>query len=109
MHALITGVMARCTEQEWRGRFAGHDVPFQTVLTPHEASRTEHVQARGLVREQDGARHLPFPALLDGQPCGRLDRLAPEPGADAESILRELGFSATRSIALKPRQCGAAT
>ncbi len=93
VHALITAVMARCTEPEWRRRFAGHDVPFQTVLTPHDASRTEHVQARGLVCEIDGVRHLPFPARLDGQACGRLDRLAPEPGADADTILRELRFS----------------
>ena len=68
-------------------------MPFQTVLTPYEASRTEHVQARGLVREQDGARHLPFPALLDGQPCGRFDRPAPGPGADRETILRDLGMT----------------
>jgi crotonobetainyl-CoA:carnitine CoA-transferase CaiB-like acyl-CoA transferase len=94
LHAMIAGAMARCTAEAWLARFAGHDVPAQRVLMPREASESPHVQARGLVRDLDGERHVPFPAVLDGEPCGRLDYPAPELGADSREILQELGFAA---------------
>ena len=97
LHALIAGAMAQCTAEAWLARFVGHDVPAQRVLTPREAADAPHAQARGLIQQRDGERHLPFPALLDGEPASRLDRLAPDLGIDRDDVLRELGFDLVRN------------
>ena len=79
---------------EWLDLFAGHDVPAQLVNTPREAADSPQSRARGLVQSLAGERHLPFPALTDEGPAGRLSSLAPELGAHTEDVLVELGFGA---------------
>jgi alpha-methylacyl-CoA racemase len=89
---IIASALGRRTASDWLERFENHDVPAQLVVTQHEATTGEYAKSRGLVMEAGGERHLPFPALVDGKPAGRLDRLAPVLGEHSHDILRELGF-----------------
>ena len=79
--------------EQWLDIFAGHDVPAQLVHTPREAADSAQAVARGLVQSLEGERHLPFPAVTDDGPAGRLRSLAPALGAHTDEILAELGFS----------------
>lgn len=100
LHARIGAVLRSCSAAEWEQRLRQHDVPHQRVLSPAEASRTPQVQARELVMERGGERHLPFPVRADGRRGGQLDSLASPMGADADDILRELGLSLSEIHAL---------
>lgn len=94
LHARIAALLRGHDAQEWLQRFARHDVPAQLVLTPLEASHTAQVQARELVMQREGQRHLPFPVRADGRRGARLDRVAGRVGADADDILLHLGLGA---------------
>lgn len=100
LSALIASVIARRVAADWLPVLAGHDVPVQLVMTPREAATSAQAAARGLVREQAGERHLPFPARVDGAPGGRLEMLAPTLGADTDAVLADLGFGTDEIAAL---------
>ena len=106
---VIADAMRRLDAAQWMQRFEAHDVPGQTVLDPAEAMDSEQVRARGVLRQIDGERHLPFPVHVDGVSAGRLRNLAPAVGADARGVLAELGCNPAeiehfmRSGALDPR------
>lgn len=90
---LMADLMRTRTVAQWLDIFAGHDVPAQLVHTPREAADSAQAVARGLVQSLEGERHLPFPAVTDDGPAGRLRSLAPALGAHTDEILAELGFS----------------
>jgi crotonobetainyl-CoA:carnitine CoA-transferase CaiB-like acyl-CoA transferase len=94
LSTIMGGVMRTRTAQQWLAMFAGTNVPVQLVHTPREAADCPQSQARGLVQQIDGERHLPFPALTEQGPAGRLTSLAPELGAHTDQVLAELGFDA---------------
>ncbi len=70
------------------------------VLSPDEAGRSQQAQARELVMECNGERHLPFPVWVDGRRCGRLQRAADVVGAQSTDILAWLGLSEAEVAAL---------
>jgi ABC-type branched-subunit amino acid transport system substrate-binding protein len=86
-----------------RGAFwlVRHDVPAQRGLTPAEAVRSPQSVARETVLELDGDRHIPFPVLVDGRRGGVLRNTASAPGADAQSILGQLGLTPAEIAALR--------
>ena len=94
VQALIGALLRTRSAAQWLALFEKTDVPVQLVHTPREAADSAQMQARGLVQQIDGERHLPFPALTDQGPAGRLRSLAPEAGAHTDEILTELEFSA---------------
>jgi crotonobetainyl-CoA:carnitine CoA-transferase CaiB-like acyl-CoA transferase len=93
----------RCTSGgTGRGAYLDlHDVPAQRRLTPAEAVRSPQSFAREKVLELNGERHIPFPVLVDGRRGGVLGNAAPAPGADAQSILGELGLTPAEIAALR--------
>jgi crotonobetainyl-CoA:carnitine CoA-transferase CaiB-like acyl-CoA transferase len=97
----LRAVMRLLPTADWMARFARHDVPAQPLLTPHAASRAPQVQAREMVMEQDGERHIPFPIRVDGERGAALRWTAPAPGEHAADILTELGFGADEAAALR--------
>lgn len=108
--ALMASLLRTRTATEWLALFAGTDVPVQLVHTPREAADSAQSRARGLVQEIGGERHLPFPAVTDQGPAGRLNALAPEIGEHSEQVLAELGFDAQQREQLTRRgACRAAT
>ncbi len=94
LHDRMIVVMRKQTANEWLKRLASHDVPAQLVLSPAEAGRTPQAQARELVMESQGQRHVPFPVRADGRRGARLANVAGKIGADADKILCGLGLTA---------------
>ncbi len=102
---MMAAVMKRRAAADWLERFKKSDVPAQLVLTPYQATTSDHARTRGLVAESSGQRHMTFPAVVDGKAAGRLERIAPALGEDSAKILKELEFSPDETRALL--QCGA--
>ena len=76
------------------GSVAGrYRLPLQVCLTPAEAAKTEHVVSRGLVKNLDDIRAVPFPVFVDGQMGGQTLTGAPLLGADTYQILSNAGFT----------------
>ncbi len=93
LHARLHEVMALLPLDAWMKRFAGHDIPVEPILTPAQATRSEHVVAREMVMERDGERHIPFPVHADGRRGAALRSLAPEIGEHNREVLNELGYA----------------
>jgi crotonobetainyl-CoA:carnitine CoA-transferase CaiB-like acyl-CoA transferase len=91
---ILAATIKKLAAADWLARFAKNDVPAQRVLTPDEATTSDYTKARGLVTGKSGQRHLPFPALVDGQPAGTVKHVAPALGADSRTVLEALGFDA---------------
>ncbi|MDT0496147.1 CaiB/BaiF CoA-transferase family protein [Algiphilus sp. W345] len=100
LHRRLTEVLRLLSSAQWLARFARHDVPAQTVLSPAEAGRSPQAQARALVMERDGERHLPFPVWANGRRGGHLECTAAAVGAHGPEILTALGLSAAQIAAL---------
>jgi crotonobetainyl-CoA:carnitine CoA-transferase CaiB-like acyl-CoA transferase len=90
---LMADIVRRRTGQQWLDLLLPHDVPVQLVLTPREAADSEQTVHRRLVRDIHGERHIPFPAVVDGQPAGASRSAAPGKGQHGRQILHELGLS----------------
>ena len=89
---LMADVVRRRTGQQWLDLLLPHDVPVQLVLTPREAANSQQTVHRRLVRDIDGERHIPFPAVVDGEPAGASRSAAPGKGQHGRQILHELGL-----------------
>lgn len=92
LRSRMAEAFAARTRREWTGIFAGSDACVSPVLTMSEARAHPHNRARSLFAEIDG---LPQPA-----PAPRFSRTPPSPptpgpvpGADADQILAEAGFT----------------
>ena len=92
--AVVADALRQRDAATWMVLFDQHDVPGHTVMTPVEALASEHAVARGLLREIDGERHLPFPVHVDGESGGHLRALVPALGADTHDVLQTLGCDA---------------
>lgn len=68
----LAEVFLQRTREQWRQEFEGTDICFGAVLSPLEASKHPHNQARGIYLEQDG--------MLQAAPAPRFDGAAYAPG-----------------------------
>lgn len=91
--ARLREVMRQRTAADWLARFETRDVPAQLVVSPAKASRSAQVEAREMVMERDGERHVPFPVRANGRRGAVLHATAPDLGADTDAVLGELGFT----------------
>ncbi|MGE5088350.1 MAG: CaiB/BaiF CoA transferase family protein [Candidatus Levyibacteriota bacterium] len=91
--ARLREVMRRRSAADWLARFEAHDVPAQLAVSPAKASRSAQVTAREMVMERDGERHVPFPVRANGRRGAALHATAPDPGADTDAVLAELGYT----------------
>jgi len=89
LHALIR----TRTAQQWLELLAGRDVPIELCVTPAQASRGEHIAARGLVQAIDGESIALFPVQADGAAVPQLRNTAPALGEHTQQVLSELEFS----------------
>ena len=98
--AAIAAAVRTRTRDEWAAVFEGSDACVAPVLSLGEAARHPHNAARGTFIEVGGVeQHAPAP---------RFSRTAAAPvqpphpaGADTESVLRDAGFSPSRSRNLR--------
>ena len=100
--AVWAGVFAGRTRDEWAATFAGSDACVEPVLLPEEAAADPATAERGgLVDTPGGPVPLPAPRLSDTPLTVAAD--APEPGADTDAVLADLGRSAAQVAALRAR------
>lgn len=92
------------TRASWMQIFEGSDACVSAVLEVHELGQHRHATARGMFIELDGVHQA--------APAPRFDRTPPSmpsaptaPGADADRVLSENGFSSSEIARL--RQVGA--
>jgi len=98
----IAARIASRSRDEWAERFEGSDACVTPVLTLDEVAHHPHNRARGTFGSPlegavpDGARGhaMPSPAPRLSRTPGMVRMPVPVPGADARSVLAELGISA---------------
>ncbi|MDE0668618.1 MAG: CaiB/BaiF CoA-transferase family protein [bacterium] len=98
--AKLAETFATKTREEWRAVFEGSDACAAPVLDFAEAPRHPHNEARENFIEVDGVTQ-PAPAPRFSRTPSAVRRPPPEPGADSEAILAELGLSAGDVAALR--------
>ncbi|MDF1717786.1 MAG: CoA transferase [Antarcticimicrobium sp.] len=92
LFAALSETFLRRDAADWMARFEAAGVPANLCLFPAEAVVSDHVRARGFVRDVAGHHLSAFPASADGrQPQIRAP--APEAGAGTREILATLGFA----------------
>ncbi len=79
------------TRDEWESVFSGTDACVAPVLSLAEAPKHPHLRARGTFVEVGGVLQ-PGPAPRFSGDDGRAPRPGPEPGADTDDLLTELGW-----------------
>jgi len=84
----FTEVFATRTRDEWSEVFAGTDACVTPVLTPAEATRDEHVTARGSLRELNGAVQAAPAPRFSRTPVGD-PASPPAPGSDTDAVIRD--------------------
>jgi len=89
VRAEVQSAIESKTRAEWEAVFDGTDVPVSPVQTLAEALDHPQIKSRNLM---DDATKVGFPALVR-HGLDRPPGTAPNPGADTEAVLREVGLS----------------
>lgn len=92
--AVLDGLFATRTAEEWVAYFDRYDVPATVCVTNQEAIRSEHARARALHIGEGAEAAMPFPVIASGMRVSRNSAPAPALGADGPEILAQLGFAA---------------
>ena len=100
MRQRFTELFKSKTRAEWDDILLGTDACYAPVLTMSEAAQQEHMAARGTFIEVDGALQ-PAPAPRFSRTAPAVERGAPWPGEQTDSVLEGLGFDADRIRALR--------
>jgi crotonobetainyl-CoA:carnitine CoA-transferase CaiB-like acyl-CoA transferase len=97
LNALLAGVLATRTTDEWLAVFEELDIPSARVNLPEHLLADPHLEAVGQFEARFSAptparRSLKQPLSIAGMPAGP-DRPPPALGADARELLSGLGFA----------------
>jgi formyl-CoA transferase len=97
LERLLEEVTVRQTRAHWLARCEAAGIPAGPIYSVAEALADPHAQARGMTQEHEPpraghAKALGNPVKLSRSPAA-LRGAAPQPGADNQAILRDLGFS----------------
>ncbi len=92
LFAALSETFVRRDAADWMARFEAAGVPANLCLFPAEAVASDHVRARGFVRDVAGHHLSAFPASADGRKP-QIRAPAPEAGAGTREILATLGFA----------------
>jgi alpha-methylacyl-CoA racemase len=98
--AHFAAVFATKTRDEWCATMDGHEACFAPVLDVYEAMAHPHLSVRGNFIEVDGVRQ-PAPAPRFSRTPAGVRRGPPVPGADADVVLPNWGFSEAEIAALR--------
>ena len=104
MKVRVAAVVATRTRDEWVAVFDGTDACVAPVLSPWEAHRDPHNQARSTFVEVDGVVQ-PAPAPRFSRTPSSINRPPPLPGGDTVSALLEWGIE--EGTVAKLRETGA--
>jgi crotonobetainyl-CoA:carnitine CoA-transferase CaiB-like acyl-CoA transferase len=93
LSTLLHELVRTRTAAQWLQLLEGRDVPIELCVTPAQASRGEHIVARGMVQSIAGESIALFPVQADGHAVPQLRGTAPALGEHTQQVLGELEFS----------------
>lgn len=85
----LAALFATRPRAEWEALFEGSDACVAPVLSPQDAARHPHLQARGTWQERNGVFQAAAAPRFDGAPA-RPAPAVPQRGAHGEDILAEI-------------------
>lgn len=107
LRAIIEEALAKRPAREWETILEEAGAPCASIWKIEEVIDHPQVKARGAIQELDtpyGRLRFAGSGFKLAHGGGRLDRMAPELGADTDSVLGELGFDAAEIAALRARE-----
>ncbi|MET4262250.1 crotonobetainyl-CoA:carnitine CoA-transferase CaiB-like acyl-CoA transferase [Bradyrhizobium sp. S3.12.5] len=107
LRAIIEEALAAKPAREWETILEDAGAPCASIWKVEEVIDHPQIKARGAIQELDtpyGRLRFAGSGFKLAHGGGRLDRMAPELGADTDSVLGELGFDAAEIAALRARE-----
>lgn len=107
LRAIIEEALAAKPAREWETILEDAGAPCASIWKIEEVIDHPQVKARGAIQELDtpyGRLRFAGSGFKLAHGGGRLDRMAPELGADTDAVLGELGFDAAEIAALRARE-----
>src|SRR5947209_149377 len=109
LRAIIEEALAAKPAREWETILEDAGAPCASIWKVEEVIEHPQIKARGAIQELDtpyGRLRFAGSGFKLAHGGGRLDRMAPELGADTDAVLGELGFDAAEIAALRAREIG---
>ena len=107
LRAIIEQALAAKPAREWETILEDAGAPCASIWKIEEVIDHPQIKARGAIQELDtphGRLRFAGSGFKLAHGGGRLDRMAPELGADTDAVLGELGFDAAEIAALRTRE-----
>jgi crotonobetainyl-CoA:carnitine CoA-transferase CaiB-like acyl-CoA transferase len=107
LRAIIEEALAAKPAREWETILEDAGAPCASIWKIEEVIDHPQIRARGAMQELDtpyGRLRFAGSGFKLAHGGGKLDRMAPELGADTDAVLSELGFDATEIAALRARE-----
>lgn len=107
LRAIIEDALAAKPAREWEKILEDAGAPCASIWKIEEVIDHPQIKARGAIQELDtpyGRLRFAGSGFKLAHGGGRLDRMAPELGADTDAVLGELGFDATEIAVLRERE-----
>ena len=105
--ALLDAILKTRTADEWERFFQARHVPAARVRHMAEALKDPHLEGRGIVHRHAGAAGVegpfavPLAAFKFAHGGPSIETPPPQTGADTDSVLGELGYTAAEIAALR--------
>lgn len=107
LRAIIEDALAAKPAREWETILEDAGAPCASIWKIEEVIDHPQIKDRGAIQELDtpyGRLRFAGSGFKLAHGGGRLDRMAPELGADTDAVLGELGFDATEIAVLRERE-----
>lgn len=107
LRAIIEDALAAKPAREWETILEDAGAPCASIWKIEEVIDHPQIKDRGAIQELDtpyGRLRFAGSGFKLAYGGGRLDRMAPELGADTDAVLGELGFDATEIAVLRERE-----
>jgi len=106
LRAIIEEALAKKSPREWETILEDAGAPCASIWTIEEIIDHPQIKARGAIQELDtpyGRLRFAGSGFQLAHGGGKLDRMAPELGADTDAVLDELGYDAAAIAELRKR------
>lgn len=107
LRAIIEAALAKRPAREWETILEDAGAPCASIWKIEEVIDHPQIAARGAIQQLDtpyGRLRFAGSGFKLAHGGGRLDRMAPELGADTDAVLGELGFDAAEVARLQARE-----
>ena len=107
LRAIIEEALATKSPREWETTLEDAGAPCASIWKIEEIIDHPQIKARGAIQELDtpyGRLRFAGSGFRLAHGGGKLDRMAPELGADTDAVLGELGLDATEIANLRARE-----